>query len=445
MIKHKTQQILMVLMLFISTLFLYGCSGDTETSKVKESTIRLEVRDITTKAPIDNVVVVVRKISGDEIPIIAREGKTDSRGKIVFGGLAPDFKYSILLSKDGYQRPQDPNLEFIPNINADGGLFLEQGTTYDLIGYMLRAESLATGTIKGYVKNAITGEPITNATVYVLIDGKPKTDTTDKPSKPGYYELSNIPSNLTVTVLATVPGNTSQGKVENVVVPPNGSINVDIAVVPDGAKITGTITSAPSETLPRGEYVVLVLRNGTETTASKKIVVSGEELPTSVDYEIENIPIIMAGSTSTYTIKVISDMAHMYNPASGITGVAIRSKEQPINIPPIAMMPEKGTVLITLYHKPVTSAELLNGHPPESTLSQHAAQATMVVEGALVETIFVNEGPTRFYRYRLNNVPVGKRKLYVHFPAHSVGQGVVEINAIKDSEVSYTFTLVEAQ
>lgn len=439
MISYKNQRLLLVLTLFFSTMFLYGCSGSTSTSSVSEATIRLEVRDITTKAPVDNVTVNVIK-DGDEAPKISRQGITDSRGKVTIGDLPPDARYDIKISKDGYQRPSDLHQEFVPDITLQAGnmLNVEQGKTYDIIGYMLRADTPATGTIKGYVKNATTGEPITNATVYVLVNNIPKSDTTDKPSKPGYYELSNIPTNATYIVNATVPGNSTQGSVQNVVVPANSSIDCDIMVVPDVVTINGTIVASASETLPPGDYVINVLRNGTETIASKKSSITATT-QTNLDYTVENVPIITTGSTSTYTVKVVSDMAHMVNPAGGVSGLAVRNKDQKLAVPAITMMPEKGTLLITLYHKPILVTDV--GHVSEATMSTQAPQAALTVEGGLIESMFVNEGPTRFYRYRLNNVPVGKRKLKVNFPGHSLADQ--DVSAIKDSEVSYLFTLGE--
>ncbi|HOD40387.1 MAG TPA: hypothetical protein PKL57_07500, partial [Candidatus Wallbacteria bacterium] len=59
MFSYKNQRLLLVLTLFLSTVFLYGCNGGTSSSGVTESSMRFEIRDITTKAPLDNVNVMI--------------------------------------------------------------------------------------------------------------------------------------------------------------------------------------------------------------------------------------------------------------------------------------------------------------------------------------------------------------------------------------------------
>ncbi len=445
MISHKNQRLLLVLTLFFSTMFLYGCNGGTSSSGVTESAIRFEIRDITTKAPLDNVNVLVTgpDPQSDNGPVsILRQLKTDSRGKVTASDLPPDRRYTVAISKEGYQDPPagaNVQPQFIPDIHA--GIVVEQGKTYDIIGYLIRADSPSTGTIKGYVKNRVTGEPITNATVFTNAQGNFASiiDTTDKPSKPGYYELSNVPSGQQA-LNATIPGITAAINYQ-VTVPGNGSIEYDILVDPGSGTITGNIISAPSETLAPGIYIIQILRNGTDVIASTQKTINNVTTG-STDYSVANVPVILTGSTSTYTVKITSDSAHMINPAGGVSGVSLRQTSQSVQVAPITVMSEKGTVLVTLYHKPITAAELLAGHPSEADLSIMAAQATVSVDGAVIESMFVNEGPTRFYRYRLNNVPVGKRALKVNFPGHNVTGG--EVNAIKDSEVSYLLTLAEA-
>ncbi len=440
MISHKNQRLLLVLTLFLSTMFLYGCNGGTSSSGVTESSIRFEIRDVTTKAPLDNANVM---ITGPEADVATlRQLKTDSRGKVTVSDLPPDRRYTVTISKEGYQNPPDgANVQpqFIPDIHA--GMVVEQGKTYDVIGYLIRADSPATGSIKGYVKNRVTGEPITNATVFTSPQNNFASiiDTTDKPSKPGYYELSNVPSGAQ-TLNATIPGITTALNY-SVTIPGNGSIDYDILVDPGTGTITGNIVASSGETLAPGIYIVQVLRNGTDVISSFQKSIDNVTTG-STDYTIPAVPVILTGSTSSYTVKVTSDSAHMVNPAGGVSGVSLRQKDQAVQVSPITVMSEKGTVLITLYHKPITAADTLSGHVSESELSIMAAQATVSVDGAVIESMFVNEGPTRFYRYRLNNVPVGKRALRVNFPGHTVTAG--DVNAIKDSEVSYLFTLAEA-
>ncbi|HBC73819.1 MAG: hypothetical protein A2008_06900 [Candidatus Wallbacteria bacterium GWC2_49_35] len=438
MISYKNQRLLLVLTLFFSTMFLYGCNGGTSSSGVTESTIKFEIRDITTKAPLDNAIVKVEGPNGDIQ--IARQVVTDSRGKVTVGDLPPDRAYTLSIAKDGYTTPSNLHLMFVPDI-AGGNMqvLVEQGKTYDMIGYLLRSDAPATGTVRGYVKNAATGEPITNAVVSITTGtAEPKVDTTDKPSKPGYYELSNIPSGANNNLQATVPGIATPFAQANLIVPGNGTIDFDIMIMPDVVTINGNFMASPNETLAPGVYVASVLRNGTETISSKQVSIT-DTTTASKDYTVDNVPVITSGSTSSYTIKITSDAGHMTNPAGGVSGVTIRDKNQHVTIAPITMMSEKGTILVTLYHKPIAITDVT--HVSEAVLSIQAPQATLSVEGAVIESMFVNEGPTRFYRYRLNNVPVGQRDIRVNFPGHTVANE--KVNAIKDSEVSYLFTLGE--
>ncbi len=448
MFSYKNQRLLLVLTLFLSTVFLYGCNGGTSSSGVTESSMRFEIRDITTKAPLDNVNVMISgpDPQSDNGPVsILRQLKTDSRGKVTAGDLPPDRRYTVTLSKEGYQNPPagaNVQPQFIPDIHD--GVVVEQGKTYDIIGYLIRADSPATGTIKGYVKNRVTGEPITNATVFTSPQNNFASiiDTTDKPSKPGYYELSNVPSGNN-TLNASIPGVTAAMNYQ-VTVPGNGTIEYDILVDPGNGTINGNILAAANETLAPGVYIVQVLRNGTDVVAS--LQKSVDNITTaSTDFSVANVPVIMTGSTSSYTVKITSDSGHMINPAGGISGVVLRQSGQTVQVSPITMQSEKGTILVTLYHAPIDLTTNLT-HVSEATMSTMAPQATVSVDGAIIESMFVNEGPTRFYRYRLNNVPVGKRAIRVNFPGHGIvssGDGA-NVNAVKDSEVSYLFTLSES-
>ncbi|MEZ7890706.1 MAG: carboxypeptidase regulatory-like domain-containing protein [Candidatus Wallbacteria bacterium] len=450
MVSYKLQRLVLVLTLFISTAFLYGCNSSTSSSS-SDSTLRFEVRDVTTKAALDDATIMVSgpdpTNAGGAVSIL-RQITTDSRGKATADGLPAERRYTVTVSKEGYQAPSTANAntqpQFIPDITQ--GLVTEQGKSYDVVCYMIKANSPTTGTIKGYVKNRVTGEPISNATVFVAPSGLPSIiDTTDKTSKPGYYELTNVPSG-TQTLSYTVPGITSASSTGiSVTIPANGTVDYDIMVDPTTGKIKGYVLASANETLPPGNYVVQVLRNGTDVVASATFDItnsgaSGSTSSQSKEYTVENVPVILPGSTATYTVKVITDVAHMVNPAAGVSGIVLRGSSQELAIAPITVMPEKGSVLVTLYHPPILTTNVLA--ETESGLTTMAPQATITVEGALVETVFVNEGPTRFYRYRVNNVPVGKRTLIIGFPNHKVDNATV--SAVKDIETQVLFTLTES-
>ncbi|HOT74906.1 MAG TPA: hypothetical protein PK467_03910, partial [Candidatus Wallbacteria bacterium] len=386
MFSYKNQRLLLVLTLFLSTVFLYGCNGGTSSSGVTESSMRFEIRDITTKAPLDNVNVMISgpDPQSDNGPVsILRQLKTDSRGKVTAGDLPPDRKYTVTISKEGYQNPPagaNVQPQFIPDIHD--GIVVEQGKTYDIIGYLIRADSPATGTIKGYVKNRVTGEPITNATVFTSPQNNFASiiDTTDKPSKPGYYELSNVPSGNN-TLNASIPGVTA-AMTYQVTVPGNGTIEYDILVDPGNGTINGNILAAANETLAPGVYIVQVLRNGTDVVASYQKSVT-DITTASTDFSVANVPVIMTGSTSSYTVKITSDSGHMINPAGGISGVVLRQSGQTVQVSPITMQSEKGTILVTLYHAPIDLTTNLT-HVSEATMSTMAPQATVSVDGAII-------------------------------------------------------------
>ncbi len=444
MVSYKAQRLMIVLTLFISTVFLYGC-GSSTSSSVSNSSLRFEIRDVTTKAPLDNVQVMVTGSdpSNANGPVsILRQLKTDSRGKATASDLPPDRPYQVVLAKEGYQNPPNNNNvqpQFIPSIPA-AGFNVEQGATYDIIGYLIRSDSPATGTIRGYVKNRVTGEPISNATVFTNAVNQIASviDTTDKPSKPGYYELSNVPSGQGTVLNVTIPG--VANVTNTVTIPGNGTIDYDIFIDPGVGTINGNILASPNEVLPPGTYVIQVLRNGTDIVTSRTETIGDTAAEKAHPYTIANVPVVMTGSTSSYTVKIVSDVVHMTNPAGGVSGITMRQTAQVVEVPAITVMSEKGTILLTLYHAPI--AVLNPNGESDAGLSTMAPQASITVANALVESIFVNEGPTRFYRYRINNVPVGKRTLTVNFPGHNVS-GTLSVNSVKDSEVSALFTLTE--
>ena len=130
MISYKNQRLLLVLTLFFSTMFLYGCNGGTSSSGVTESTIKFEIRDITTKAPLDNAIVKVEGPNGDIQ--IARQVVTDSRGKVTVGDLPPDRAYTLSIAKDGYTTPSNLHLMFVPDIA--GGADFDNGPVYVFFG-----------------------------------------------------------------------------------------------------------------------------------------------------------------------------------------------------------------------------------------------------------------------------------------------------------------------
>lgn len=455
MVSYKVQRLVIVLTLFISTVFLYGCNGGTPSSSLSEASIQIEVRDVTTKAALDNVQVMISgpdPANAQGAVSILRQVATDSRGKATLGSLPPDRTYTVNVYKEGYQNPPNvPNAQ--PQYIPTNIFLVEQGKSYDVIAYLVRSDSPTTGTIKGYVKNRVTGEAITNATVYNTPVGNVASviDTTDKPSKPGYYELNNVPSGQ-VTVNVTIPG-IAANVTANVTIPSNGSIDYDFMVDPGTGSLHGNIVAAANETLAPGNYIVQALRNGTDVIATVNVNVTagggagggaaGGSGPKSQEFTIASVPIILPGSTATYTVKVVADVAHMINPAGGVSGIVLRpaggAAANVIEVSPITVQAEKGTVLVTLFHPIITN--VLAGES-EATLSVMAPQATITVDGALVETIFVNEGPTRFYRYRINNVPVGSRNIRINFPGHNVS-GTPSVTAVKDTEVQVLYTLAE--
>ena len=452
MVSNKVQRLVIVLTLFISTVFLYGCNGGTSSSSLSEAAINIEVRDITTKAALDNVQVMVSgpdPTNAQGAVSILRQVATDSRGKAQIGSLSPDRTYTITIFKEGYANPpQVANAQ--PQYIPQNVFLVEQGKTYEVIGYLIRSDSPTTGTVKGYVKNRVTGEAISNASVYNSPVGNVASviDTTNKSSKPGYYELSNLPSG-NVTINVAIPG-VATNVTAQVTIPSNGSIDYDIMVDPGSGSLHGNVVAAANETLAPGTYIVQALRNGTDIIATLSFTVTpaggtgganaGEK---SHEYTIAGVPVILPGSTATYTVKVIADVAHMISPAGGVSGIVLRpaggaTGTNQIEVTPITVQSEKGTVLVTLFHPAITNP-LSESEP---TLTTNAPQASISIDGALVETIFVNEGPTRFYRYRINNVPVGSRNLRINFPGHSVS-GTPSVTAVKDTEVQVLYTLAE--
>jgi len=402
-----------------------------------------EIRDITTKAPLDNVQIMVSgpdpQNAGGAVSIL-RQIKTDSRGKATASDLPPDRSYRVALSKEGYQNPPTNNNvqpQFIPDIS--GGLNVEQGATYNVIGYLIVSNSPATGTIRGYVKNRVTGEAISNATVFTAATGSIASiiDTTDKPSKPGYYELANVPSGQNTALNVTVPG--IADVVKTVTVPGNGTIDYDIYIDPGVGTINGNILASANEVLPPGTYVVQVLRNGTDIVTSKTENVADTSAEKAHVYTITNVPVILTGSTSTYTIKIISDVVHMTNPAGGVSGITMRAGSQTVEVPAITVMSEKGTVLVTLYHAPIPT--LNPNNESANTLESMAANTAITVSNAIIEK--TNAGLTfPYFVYRISNVPVGKRTLTINFPNHNVS-GTPTVTAVKDSEVAVLYTLTE--
>jgi len=453
---RRRQKNSMLVALCFATVFLYGCGGS---AGIKESSIRVEMLDVTTKAPIEDVQVIVTAPDPQATGLavqITRQLATDSRGIAVFNDLPPDRNYTLNAYKDGFVTPgqggANDSPAFIPNVSP---IPVEQGKTYTFTGYLRRANGPTTGTIRGYVYERLSGRPITNATVWIAVTGSPAViDTTDKPSKPGYYELNNIPSgqqNLQISA----PG--YAGLNQPVVIPSGGTVTMDFNLGTENGTLRFTVTAQGNDMFVEGySLTAQVLRNGTEMTSqatwrppagatkSFTFVFTGDGSGATDNGQGPGVPVIPAGSTDTYTIKVISEQCRMVNPANGLTGIIVRqtgvtgqggqANNPVIDAGTIQMQVEKGTINLTLYQIPYVPN--LTGHN-DTNLRIQAPQASMRVENAVVTTRFTGESPTYFFNYTIEEVPVGKRKIFVNFPNHQlVGGNANEINdvwVLKDS------------
>lgn len=452
---RRRQKNAMLLALCFATVFLYGCGGS---AGVKETTIRIEMLDVTTKAPIENAQLIVAadepQATGGLAVQITRQLATDSRGKVVFNDLPPDRRYSITAYKDGFIAPgaggDNDSPAFIPAVPT-AGFTVEMGKTYTFTGYLRRANSPTTGTIRGYVYERLSGRPVTNATVWVAVNNSPAIiDTTDKPSKPGYFELNDIPSGPRQLQI-DAPGYASL--VQQVVVPSGGTVNFDANLGTENGTLRFTVQAQGNDFFVQGYTLIAqVLRNGTEMVAqatlrpqqgavkSATFVFSGGEQGGGAG-ETGNgpgIPVLPAGGTDTYTVKVISDDCRMVNPANGISGIVLRqtgasgsggnATNPVVDAGTIVMAVNKGTVSLTLYQVPFVN-NVLTGQT-DTNLRTQAPQTSVQVENAFVTTRFVGESPTYFFNYTIEDVPVGNRTMIVNFPSHELTAGGKKIEGV---------------
>lgn len=440
---RRRQKNALLIALCFFTVFLYGCGGS---AGVQETTIKIEMLDVTTKAPVENAQVIVAapdpQQSGGLAVQITRQLATDSRGKVTFADLPPDRLYSINAYKDGYVTPgqggANDSPPFIPDI-PDAGFTVEQGKTYTFTGYLRRANAPTTGTIRGYVYERLSGRPVTTATVWVTVNNDPAIiDTTDKASKPGYFELNDVPSGARQLQI-DAPGYASL--TQQIVVPSGGTVNFDANLGTENGTIRLTVQAQGNDFLVPGYTLIAqVLRNGTEMIAqatlrppaavkSATFIFSGAGDAGANDTGSgPGVPVIPAGATDTYTVKVISDDCRMVNPANGISGIMMRqtgvssgganATNPVVDAGTIIVAVNKGTVSLTLYQTPFVN-NVLTGQT-DTNLRIQAPQAAVQVENAFVTTRFVGESPTYFFNYTIEDVPVGNRKLFVNFPSHQL-------------------------
>lgn len=449
---ERKQKNAMMLTLLLFTVFLYGCGGS---AGVKTGEIRLEMLDVTSKAPVEDVQVLLTAPDpggggGGQAVQLTRQLATDARGKVVFSDLPPDRVYTIAVAKDGFVQPADAGNDgpqFIPAFPG-GNLTIEQGKTYNFTGYLRRSNRPTTGVVRGYVYERLSGRAITNATVYILgatAADATIIDTTDKASKPGYFELNDVPTGAKDLHIEAAG---YAGQTHNIVVPGGGTLTWDVNLGTEVGTIRLQITAQGNDTFVSGySLVTQVLRNGTEMvsqatvrptagqggTAGQKslsVIFGTSDGAGTADGTGPGVPVIPAGSTDTYTIKVVSDDARMVNPANGLTGIIVRQtgstgsgstgNNPVIDAGTIIMAINKGTINLVLYQVPYVGN--LTGHS-DANLRIQAPQVAITVENAFVTTRFVGENPTYFFNYTLEEVPVGSRKLKVSFPDHVLVSG----------------------
>lgn len=458
----RKQKNMLLSFLLLFTVFLYGCGGS---AGVQESTIRIEMRDVTTKAPIEDVQIILdardpNPTSG-QATHLRRQMGTDSRGKVVFSDLPPDRLYNINVAKDGFTALNNADNDapaWIPAID-NGGFVTEQGKTYELIGYMRRADSPTTGTIRGYVYDQLTGQPVTNATVFIQVTNPAGNysiiDTTNKPSKPGYFELTNLPSggqNLQVTSPGYLGTNVA------VTIPQGGTIDFNVNLATSLGSLRLTLQAAAGEVFMQQHlFLVQVLRNGTTIVAQQVVNPTADATKiVSVLFGGDNsgVPVIPTGSTDTYTVKVVSEHAHMSNPANGLTGIVLRGRTvdgdgggggtvADIDAGTIVMTVEKGVVELTLY-QPQNTVNI-NPDQTDARLREQASQASMLVENASITSRYTGESPNYYFHYILEEVPVGNRKILINFPGHQLADGgnneIDGVTVLKDKTVKLLRTM----
>jgi hypothetical protein len=284
-------------------------------------------------------------------------------------------------------------------------------------------------------------------------------DTTNKPSKPGYYELNDIPSGQqTLTVVS--PGYTT-GTGTAITIPQGGTIDWDVNLDTQLGRMRMTMQAQPGEAfLTEYVFLVQVLRNGTEivsqavvnpaadNTKTIQVLFDGD---TTQANQGPGIPVLPSGSTDTYSIKVISENAHMVNPANGLTGLVLRgtgdanSTSLPfIDAGTIVMAVEKGIISLTLYHLPTPVTDLSAAHT-DANLTLQASQAQMLVEGAMITSRYTGESPDNYFHYTLEEVPVGNRTILVNFPGNQLvggGDGQIQnVTVIKDRTTAILQTI----
>ncbi len=472
--KRQQKNFLMTILL-VFTVFLYGCGGS---AGVENTTMRFEMLDITTKAPVENVQLIINGTEPNtetgQSTHIRRQLATDSRGVVTFSDLPPDRQYTIAASKDGYILATNDGNDapsWVPNIDLTAGYYTEQGKSYTFVGYMRRSNSPTTGSVKGYIKDRLSNQPIMKATVYITpaqADAQQGAadviDTTNKPSKPVYYELNDVPSGQQ-TLRVVAPGYQAVSIDSNFVIPAGGTIQYDIYLDTSTGTINATIIAKDGDTFVGGyTFMAQVLRNGTEIVSDTVFTIpdaGGEGSPIKAfnlafgtsaggdnTFTGPAVPVLPSGSSDTYTIKITSDQAHMVNPANGLTGITMNVTPNTVggdgpvvNAGAIYMAVERGQISVTLYQIPYTQVNLSGQN--DTTLREQAQQASIVVVNGLGDTTtrYTGESPDRYFHYLVENMPVGRRSIIVNFPGHTLTDGdntVTGLLVLKDRTSAVT-------
>ncbi|GBC96507.1 hypothetical protein HRbin16_02313 [bacterium HR16] len=192
------------------------------------ATLRVEVYDIVTGGSLNQA--TVRVVSSDNS--IDRTANTSNGNAVSFADLPITLSYRVTVSRAEYRE------------RSEGGIILQRDTT-TAVPVFLTSILQTVGSVAGTVRDALTGQPLTNATVTANFAGRVVWTSTDNN---GAYRIDDLPR-ASYGMGADARGYHSQGISANVT--PGSVTNADMVLTPLSEPV-GTVRGRTYDLLTGG-------------------------------------------------------------------------------------------------------------------------------------------------------------------------------------------------
>ncbi len=443
----KKKKFLALFLVALVIALLNGCSAG---AGIDESSLDISVVDLSTNAPVQGVTLLVSETgtpNTSDSEWYSKSFVTDANGKIYVKGLIPNKTYTVkILSTDweGYSSVPEEILvktssttdQGDQNAAAASGFMVVAGENYPVIIKVKRKEVPGTGSIRGTVKDTVTGEPIKSAIVTAVLNaadapaGTQTTFSTTTDSQ-GNYTLTNLPTgNYTVTVNAAGYPSTSTNTA--------GNTNTEGGRADTGTGTTLTTTvytnlvttldfslAAGAGTVSFTLYCPQGLTPGIHATiwldaiGSKPIKDINLSIQDSGNISqlvtITDVPALPPNTTHKYVLQITSPYFNVT--ASSHTPEFTLQNGQTVSLDTIQLEALRGSLHIKIIGK-VYSPTNTTGFTTDE-FNTFANYTTLNITGvgrlAITPTNIHTEGDWLIAEYDVPNIPSGQRKASLSF------------------------------